>query len=194
MVSRGHIDTPLNVRVETCHPKHVCNVFFFFLAPRLQLLASLVFCPSRAFRGPACPATQAALPRRRLSASRTGGTCCASGIGRCRTHVVPKARRPGSLTSGPCISRCAVHVDVLWGRANDPSWPRGRGDATHGLRLNKSHALNVGKEPGCRMDVVYAIKFNVVNKYVEVVTGACAPVLRMIQSDGTVPNIGSHSS
>lgn len=30
MVSRGHIDTPLNVRVETCHPKHVCNVFFFF--------------------------------------------------------------------------------------------------------------------------------------------------------------------
>ena len=38
------------------------------------------------------------------------------------------------------------------------------------------------------MDVVYAIKFNVVNKYVEVVTGACAPVLRMIQSDGTVPN------
>ena len=37
------------------------------------------------------------------------------------------------------------------------------------------------------MDVVYAIKFNVVNKYVEVVTGARAPVLRMIQSDGTQP-------
>ena len=147
-----------------------------------------MFCPSRAFRGPACPATQAALPRTRLSASRTGGTCCASGIGRCRTHVVPKARRPGSLTSGPCFAmRCSCKRVVGRGECS-PSWPRGRGDATHGLRLNKSHAIDVGKEPGCRMDVVYAIKFNVVNKYVEVVTGACAPVLRMIQSDGTVPN------
>ena len=121
MVSKDHIDTPFNVRVEARHPKRVRDVF---LRSRLQLLASLVFVLLGSFRGPACPATELALPRTRLSASRIRSPRRASGIGRCRTHVVPKAPRPGSLTSGPCFAmRCSL--TVLWGGANDPSWRRG---------------------------------------------------------------------